>query len=348
MKPRDAGDGVLRGLFAFRDRQRVLVVDDNAMNMALEAAALRQIDCEIVEVGSGAEALRALARGDFDLVLIDRELPDMDGIEVCRRIRSEVRAPLMPIIMVTHSAPVQHIQASLAAGANDYVQRPYDSVELLSRAKCALDKKRLTDQLDDAESVLYALANMVEARDPNTGEHCGRLRRTSRVLGDAMGLDAEDLIAMEKGALLHDIGKIAIPDQILLKPGDLTDAEWAIMRSHAEIGADMCSGLKSIRDVLPIVRHHHERWDGSGYPDGLVGDEIPLVVRVFQFADIYDALRHSRAYCGPMSVGEIIGVLEEEIRRGWRDPRVGEVVVGLLRSSPNVLDQARLGASPGP
>jgi putative two-component system response regulator len=348
MKAKDAGDGVMHGLFAFRDRQRVLLVDDNPMNLALEAAALARLDCEIVQAVSGAEALGEIARGDFDLVLIDRELPDMDGIEVCRRIRAEVRVPLMPIIMVTHSAPAQHIQASLAAGANDYVQRPYDSVELLSRARCALDKKRLTDQLDDAESVLYALATMVEARDPNTGEHCGRLRRTTRVLGQALGLDAADLAAMEKGAVLHDIGKIAIPDRILLKSDDLSEDEWAIMRTHAEIGAGMCRGLKSIRDVLPIVRHHHERWDGSGYPDGLAGEEIPLVVRVFQLADIYDALRHSRAYCGPMSVGEIIGVLEEEIRRGWRDPRVGEVVVGLLRASPEILDRATLGESPGP
>jgi putative two-component system response regulator len=324
----------------------VLLVERHPTHLARDAAGLRHAGCDIVQATSGSEALSLLRGCDFDLILLDTDLPDLDGAEVCRRIRADPRSALMPVILVADSARGCDVQAGLAAGASDCLRKPYAPGELLSRATCALENKRLTDQLDDAETVVYALATMVEGRDPKTGEHCARLSRTTRVLGEALGLGAADLLALEKGSVLHDIGKIAIPDRILLKEGPLTDDEWLVMKSHAEVGAGMCAGLKSIRDVVPIVRHHHERWDGSGYPDGLRGEEIPLVVRVFQFADIYDALRHRRTYAGAMSAGAIVGVLHDEIRLGWRDPRIGEVVLGLLRDEPDILDRASHGEQP--
>ena len=317
----------------------ILVVDDDVGQSALQAEILRDIEGAVILVAyNGEQALETIRQHPIDLVLLDKCLPDIDGDEVCRIVRHEYNNHLLPIIMVTGMGDSEHLRSSLAIGANDFVRKPFNHTELLSRAKAALERKQLVDQLDNAESVLFTLAKMVEARDPTTGEHCNRLVLTSLKLGQALDLDQEALTALQKGAILHDIGKIAIPDAILLKPGPLTEAEWIVMRSHAEIGANLCGQLNSIRDAVPIIRHHHERWDGSGYPDGLRGEEIPLVARVFQYADIYDALRHMRAYCGAKTVEEIIGILEQELAAGWRDPVIGEVFLRMLRETPEQFD----------
>ncbi|PVV22344.1 MAG: two-component system response regulator, partial [gamma proteobacterium symbiont of Ctena orbiculata] len=176
------------------------------------------------------------------------------------------------------------------------------------------------------------------ARDPTTGEHCNRLVNTCRILGETLNLPASDQEALRKGAILHDIGKIGVPDSVLLKPGELTSDEWQVMQRHAAIGADLCLQLNSVRDAVPIIRHHHERWDGSGYPDGLSGEGIPLVARVFQYADIYDALRHDRVYSKAQPVDEILEVLKLEIENGWRDPEIGRVFIDILLQDPSRFD----------
>jgi putative two-component system response regulator len=197
--------------------------------------------------------------------------------------------------------------------------------------------KRLTDQFDSAESMLFALARMVEAKDGNTGDHCSRLSHNGVVLGKALGLGADELMALRRGGVLHDIGKLGIPDSILLKPGKLTEAEWVIMRQHVDIGARLVEGLKSMRLTVPIIRHHHERWDGSGYPDGLRGEEIPLLARVFQMVDIYDALAHARPYKPAMERLQVIEVLEAEAARGWRDPALTAIFLEIVKTHPETI-----------
>jgi putative two-component system response regulator len=318
---------------------RILVVDDDPGQLALQAEILKEIPGgTILTARSGAEALQLIQQQVPDLLLLDKGLPDISGDEICRIVREEYGDQLLPIIMVTGMGDSENLRSSLSLGANDFVKKPFNAVELLSRAKVALEKKQLVDQLDSAESVLFTLAKMVEARDPNTGEHCNRLVKTSLQIGRAVGLEERELAALKKGAILHDIGKIGIPDEILLKPGPLSEDEWQIMRQHAQIGAELCMRLNSIRDAVPIIRHHHERWDGSGYPDGLRGEEIPRVARVFQCADIYDALRHKRAYSDPVSVLEIIDIFQQELDRGWRDPSIGKRFLQMLRDSPECFD----------
>lgn len=318
----------------------ILVVDDDAGQLALQVEILKDIDgATVIAAENGEAALQLIRQCQPDLVLLDKCLPDIDGDEVCRIVRQEYNNHLLPIIMVTGLGESEHLRTSLSMGATDFVKKPFNPIELLSRAKAALEKKHLIDQLDNAESVLFTLAKMVEARDPTTGEHCNRLVNSSLKLGRALDLDSDQLTALKKGAILHDIGKIAIPDVILLKPAQLTGEEWVIMRRHAEIGAKLCNQLNSIRDAVPIIRHHHEHWDGSGYPDGLRGDDIPLLARVFQFADIYDALRHMRSYSGAMSIPEIVEIFEREVEQGWRDPRIGEVFLRMLRDSPGLFDE---------
>ncbi len=317
---------------------RVLIVEDDGPHLSLQVDILQTLPSQVTTADSGLKALGLVKNGKFDLVLLNKRLPDIDGDEVCYRIRQELNNHLLPVIMVTGSGSSQSLHHSLSIGANDFIKKPYDPLELKSRARAAIEMKHLMDQLDDAASVLFTLAKMVEARDPTTGEHCNRLVNTCRILGETLNLPASDQEALRKGAILHDIGKIGVPDSVLLKPGELTSDEWQVMQRHAAIGADLCLQLNSVRDAVPIIRHHHERWDGSGYPDGLSGEGIPLVARVFQYADIYDALRHDRVYSKAQPVDEILEVLKLEIENGWRDPEIGRVFIDILLQDPSRFD----------
>ncbi len=178
---------------------------------------------------------------------------------------------------------------------------------------------------DETEEILFALAQAVEQRDRVTAGHCERLALTSLAMGMAMGLDRDSLQALYRGGFVHDIGKVGMPDSILFKPGPLTAQEWVIMRSHPTRGEEICRHLKSLNPVLPIIRHHHERWDGSGYPDGLRRQQIPLLARVLQVADIYDALTNPRPYKPAFTAQEALGIIEGETALGWRDPEVSAV-----------------------
>jgi putative two-component system response regulator len=316
----------------------VLIVDDDPIHRKLEREILLPSKYAITEASSGAEALDALRSRSFDVVLLDKRMPGMDGDDVCRRIRGDLGLTMLPILMLTAYGDIDNLTQSLSAGANDFLRKPYDPSELLARVDAAVCRKRFTDQLDSAESMLFALARMVEAKDGNTGDHCSRLSHSGVVLGQALGLGADELMALRRGGVLHDIGKLGIPDSILLKPGKLTDDEWVIMRQHVDIGARLVGGLKTMQLTVPIIRHHHEKWDGSGYPYGLKGEEIPLVVRVFQMVDIYDALAHARPYKQAMESRQVIKIMQAEAEKGWRDPELTALFLNIVRTRPEELD----------
>ncbi len=189
---------------------------------------------------------------------------------------------------------------------------------------------------EDQEGILFALAEAVEQRDHHIAGHCQRLAFVAVTVGIAMGMDRPCLLALYRGGFLHDVGKVGIPDSILFKPGGLTAEEWVIMRSHSTRGEEICRHLKSMGDVLPIIRHHHERWDGSGYPDGLRGEQIPVLARVLQVADIYDALTSPRPYKPALGASEALATICHEADRGWRDPQIVEL---FLRVHKNVISK---------
>jgi response regulator RpfG family c-di-GMP phosphodiesterase len=185
--------------------------------------------------------------------------------------------------------------------------------------------------IDETEAILFSLALAVEQRDRQTAGHCERLALMSVALGVAMGLARSSLMALYRGGYLHDVGKVGIPDSILFKPGSLTAEEWVTMRSHTVRGEEICRHMKSLAPVMPIIRHHHERWDGTGYPDGLRGEQIPLLARVLQVVDIYDALTSARPYKPACTAQQAIQVLKEETDRGWRDPHIVNLFLKLHR-----------------
>jgi len=313
---------------------RILVVDDEPSHRWLVQDILEPPRYDVHAVASAAQAMALLAQLDFDVVLADRQMPGMDGDALCRCIRVELQLPLLPVLMVTGSMDKKDLAASLRAGADDFISKPYYPLELKARIDAAVQRKRVTDQLDSAESMLFALARMVESKDTTTGDHCSRLSVLSVRLGEALGLSAHELMALRRGGVLHDIGKLGIPDAVLMKPGQLNEREWTVMRQHTVIGERLVSQLKTMRLTAPIIRHHHERFDGSGYPDGLRGEQIPLLARVFQVADIYDALLHARPYKPPMLPQQALHILQEETQRGWRDPAVVATFSQMILQAP--------------
>ncbi len=301
---------------------KILIVDDDPAFCKLLAGLLRTQGFEIVAAGDGQEALEQFSRCEADLVLLDVQMPRMDGFEVCRQLKKNPENRLTPVVLLTGLEATEDRIQGIEAGANEFLSKPVDRNELLARVRSLLTVKAYTDELERAESVLFALARSIEGKDPYTEGHCERLSDYSASLGERVGLPAEQITALRRAGIVHDVGKVAVPDAILLKPGPLRPDEWGIMRKHPVIGERICAPLKSFRFVLPIIRHHHERFDGSGYPDGLKGEAVPLTARVLQIGDVYDALTTERPYKRPLPREEAMVTMVQEVRNGWWDPHL--------------------------
>ena len=273
----------------------ILVADDNPANRELLDELLTTQGFRVITVPNGAAAVAELARTQIDLVLLDVLMPHLNGFEVCEQIKSNPETFLTPVVMITALSDKQARIRGIEAGADDFLTRPVERAELLARVGSLLKLKHRTDELERAEAVLFTLARSIEGKDPYTHGHCERLSDYSARLGEHLCLSGDEITALRRAGVVHDVGKIAVPDAILLKPSRLTEAEWKLIQEHPVVGERICAPLKSFRLVLPIIRHHHEKLDGSGYPDGLRGDAIPITARVLQIVDVYDAFDHRQA-----------------------------------------------------
>ncbi|QIZ69777.1 response regulator [Oxynema aestuarii] len=306
------------------ERSKILVVDDHQASRMTAVALLSVEGYEMLEADSGPAALECIKKTNPDLILLDVMMPGMDGFEVCRHLKQDESTRLIPIIFITALNDRRSRIRGIEAGGDDFLTKPFDHLELSARVKSLVRQKRLNEDLDHAEKVLFSIAKTVETRDPNTGDHCERLVALGRAFGSYLNLSRPQIRNLEWAGYLHDIGKIGIPDAVLLKKGKFDAEEWAIMKQHVLIGEKICQPLRTMSGVRPIVRHHHERWDGSGYPDGLVGDAIPYMAQVFQLLDIYDALTSERPYKKAFSPEKALAILDEEVERGWRNPKLVE------------------------
>lgn len=309
---------------------RILIADDDCANLELLEEVLRLDNYEIIKARDGREALELFQEHRPDVVMLDIQMPRLDGYEVCRIIKSNSATRLIPVVLVTALSQVDDRVRGINLGADDFLTKPIEHIELRARIRSLAALKSFTDELEQAEAVLLALAESIEAKDPYTRGHCERLATYSVRLGERLGVSEEMIVSLRRAGFVHDIGKVAIPDAILLKSGRLTDQEMAIMRSHTIVGERICSPLKSFAAVTPIIRHHHEKRDGSGYPDGLQGDNIPLGARILQLADVFDALTTVRSYKPAMCVDDALAVMESEVAAGWWDPNLFSAFKGIV------------------
>jgi putative two-component system response regulator len=309
----------------------IMVVEDDPAIRHVLSELLTALGHAVVTAESAEKAVALLEVISPDLVITDVHMGAMSGVELCARIKGDPRYELTPVVMLTAVADIDARVAGLAAGADDFFPKPVDFKELRARLGALLRVKGLLDQLERAEAIISTLALTIEARDPYTGGHCERLSRYGVAVGEALNVDAGMMKALRLGGYLHDLGKIAVPDSILLKAGPLDDAERTRMRLHPTAGADLVLGLRSLEDVRPIMKYHHERWNGTGYPDGLSAEEIPLGARIIAVVDVYDALQTERPYKPALSQAEAVRILESETAAGSWDPQVVTAFLGVLR-----------------
>jgi cyclic di-GMP phosphodiesterase len=308
---------------------RILVVDDLPGNVTLARSVLEQDGYAVTGVAGGEEALQAVAEDQPDLILMDVMMPGLNGFDACRQLKSAAATRLIPVVLVTALRNSKDRIRGFEAGADDFLSKPINAPELRARVQSLIRIKKYTDDLDSAESVIISMALTIEARDPSTDGHCHRLAAYAAALGTELGLSEDDVAALERGGFLHDIGKVGISDGLLLKPGRLTAEEYEQIKMHTVIGDRLCGELRSLRRVRPIVRGHHERLDGTGYPDRLRGDRVPLLAQIMGIVDVFDALTTSRPYKKALPSEAACEELLREVRLGWRRKDLVDVFVKL-------------------
>ena len=313
---------------------RVLVADDTESVRLLFQRLLTADGHEVISVPDGAAALEAVHRHRPDVILLDVSMPQVDGLEVCRRLKADPATRLTPVVLVTGQSGLDDRIKGIEAGADDFLSKPVHPHELRARVRSLSRVKHLIDELDSAEAAFMTLALTIEARDPNTNGHCERLSRHAVRLGRALRLSDEQLDALHRGGYLHDVGKVGVPDAVLLKPGPLTAEEFAVMRRHTIIGDTLCAPLQSLRSVRPIILYHHERLDGSGYPEGLRGDDVPLLAQIVGIVDVYDALTSKRPYRGALKAEDAVRHLLKEVEQGRFAREFVDTFLGTLANTP--------------
>jgi len=310
----------------------ILIADDDEFSARYLKRLLTREGHSVSIVRGADEVVEACIASSPDLVVLDLLAPRGHGFEVCRQLKELHGTRLIPVVIVTGQSERHDRLKGIDAGADDFLGKPFDPAELHARIRSLVKLKRYTDELESAEAVLLGLGATIEARDPSTQGHCQRLAASATRLGRSLGLDNGDIAALERGGFLHDIGKIAVPDSVLLKDGKLDPQESRVMREHPVVGDTICAGLRSLQKVRPIVRHHHERLDGTGYPDGLRNSQVPLLAQIVSIVDVFDALTTERPYRGARPHEEAFEVLSQEASRGWRDRSLVDAFVSVVNA----------------
>ena len=323
-------------LLSRRRAPRILVVDDQPSIAGLMSQLLSMRGYDVVTASSAEQAEDEVRRQTPDLILSDVMMPGKSGYDLCRALKDNPATRLIPFVLITGLTDSNDKVRGIEAGADDFLNKPVLAEELIARVKSLLRLKEFTDELETADSVLCTLGLIVEGRDPYTEGHCERLAARAADLGRHLGLDDDSILALRRGGFLHDLGKIAVPDDILKKGANLSADEWKIMKLHPVTGENICKPLKSLRLVLPIIRHHHEHTDGSGYPDGLSGTQIPLLPRILQVVDVYDALCTARPYKPSLTHEQAAHTMREEARRGLWDAELVSEYFAMLEQQRSV------------
>ena len=311
---------------------RVLIVDDSPEDIAIVRRLLAQyqrMDFQVLSAHSTSQGLERLNNEGADLVLLDYSMPGEDGVSFLRRLSTAVDHP--PVILLTGRGDERTAVEAIRSGASDYLAKDAASPSSLGDAlQRALQQFRDEDEYKRFdEQIMVALAAAAENRDETTGGHLQRLAGYALLVGQELGLDDQQLRVLRYGALLHDIGKLAVSVKVLRKPGPLAEEEWEEIRQHPIVGERICSCLWFSRQVAPIIRHHHERWDGSGYVDGLAGSEIPLLARIVSVADAFDAMSTDRPYRNALPDHEVVRRLEEGAGKQW-DPEITRTFIDIV------------------
>jgi putative two-component system response regulator len=302
---------------------KIIIVDENPLSRMTAIDLLLLDGYEVIEADNPTSVLNKIIEQQPDLILLNTQLTEVDSFTLCRQLKENYRTNNIPVVFTTLINNRDERIKAMEAGGNDVLLKPLNRIELSTRVKSLINQKRINDGLNQTEQVLFTIARVIDKRSVTKG---GMVRVASLVksFGEYLGLSGHEIDDLAFAAHLHDIGTIVIPDAVMLKVGELTVEERELIRQHVLIGEEICQPLRNRSGVLPIVRHHHERWDGTGYPDGLSGTTIPYLAQVFQVIDIYDALTSDRPHKQAYSPAEALEIMQEETKKGWRNPELIE------------------------
>ena len=297
---------------------KVLVIEDLEHVNRLICSYLEAEGYTVFSADNGRDGLERFLKEHPDLVITDVVMPYMDGYEVCKKIKSDENTRLVPVVLLTSLDDNDSYIKGMEAGAEDFLLKPINKYLFLARVRSLLRVKKLNEKLDNSWSLLFSLARVVEAKDEYTENHVQRVGQLSKKFGILLDLPDEEIDILYKGGVLHDIGKIGIPDVVLNKNGKLTAEEFELIKQHTVIGKEICEPLHSMRDMVDIVLNHHEKWNGNGYPNGLIGNEIPLLAQIVSISDVYDALTSNRQYRKAFSKEDAINILKSEKGKSFK------------------------------
>ncbi|NJK48745.1 response regulator [Candidatus Gracilibacteria bacterium] len=312
------------------EQAKILVVDDHRFSRMAAVDLLSLDGYEVLEADDSRDVVKVVIEQQPDLILLDIVMPHNDGFEVCQRLKNDERTRSIPIIFITASDDRNWKIRGREVGGDDFLPKPLDRVELLTKVKLLIQQKRLNEGLDQTERLLYSIASAIEDRSEG-GKSFARLEGLAQAFGEYLELTSTEISDLIFAARLHDVGTVCIPDAVLLKKGELTEEERELIKKHVLIGEKICQPMQNRRGVLPIIRHHHERWNGSGYPDGLSGDEIPWMAQIFQILDIYVALTSERPYKLALTPAQAVKTIAEEMEKGWRNPELVEQFTAFIQ-----------------
>lgn len=312
---------------------KILIVDDNVANVELLEAYLLSADYRVVKAFDGQEGIDQAYKENPDLIFLDIMMPKLDGYEVCKRLKTDEKMRFIPIVMITALSEMDAKIKGLDVGADDFLSKPFNKLEMMARVRSLLRIKHLHNDLDSSENIIFTLALALEAKDPYTAGHSERVASLARSLAKEVGLPEDMQNKIHKAGILHDIGKIGISESILNKNTTLNGDEYGEVINHPSIGANICEPLKSLLDIIPMVRYHHERFDGSGHPDGLIGENTPLGARIISIADAFDAMTSARPYREAIEKGKAINIMTSEAEMGQWDPKLLSAFIKMMRRS---------------
>ncbi len=308
--------------YTLQGRPTVLIVDDILSNLELIEAVVKSEGYAVFKAQHPKRAIELFEEVNPDIAIVDIMMPDMDGYQLCHTLKDLAGRRFFPVILLTALRDKESKIKGIEAGADDFISKPFEPRELIAKMRSLLKIKHLYDELEHSENIILTLAVALEARDPYTRGHSTRVGEFSYEFGAYLGLTQQDQESLRKAGLLHDIGKIGLSESLLLKPAPLTKEEIDIIKKHPLIGEEICKPLHSLKAILPAIRHHHERWDGTGFPDGLKGNEIPLYARILSIVDSFDAMLSERPYREGRSHIEVIETMQRERNSGQWDPEL--------------------------
>ncbi len=321
-------------IFGSSEPAKILVLDDQPYRRMMAVDVLQADGYNVIENDGSADVFEEVLAVSPDLILLDVKLPNLNGFEICHALKKDRRTAKIPVLIMTVADDNSSRLKSQEVRADGFLSKPLERMILLPEVELLVQRKRLYEWLEQMQEVLFLIAQAVEERYAREGNSRAKMDKLAQSFGEYLNLTPVEINDLILAAHLHDIGTVVIPDAILLKTGELTDEERELIKRHVLIGEQICRPMQNRRGIPQIIRHHHERWDGSGYPDGLSGSHIPWLAQVFQMLDIYDALTSQRPYKQALSPEQALEIMVEETQKGWRNPELVEKFIGFIRQIP--------------